>query len=70
MITIKIIIAKARTKEKRGENEHLASISITRINNRDLDSSTLLKVSVILLTLRKTKSGFYRTSSTISRVYM
>ena len=51
--------------------EHLASISNTCIYNKDLDSSTYVKVSLMLLTSRKTDSGYSRSSSTttIIRVY-
>ena len=41
MITVKINIAKANiTKNVKKMKEHLTSISNTRINNKDLDSST------------------------------
>ena len=43
MITIKINIAKAK-KNVKEMKEHLTSISNTRINNKDLDYSTLIKV--------------------------
>ena len=46
MITIKINIAKANITKKNVKQmkEHLTSISNTRINNKDPDSSTLIKV--------------------------
>ena len=43
MITIKINIAKAKKNVKQMK-EHHAPISNTRINNKDLYSSTLIKV--------------------------
>ena len=45
MITIKINIAKANiTKNVKKMKEHVTSISNTHINNKDPDSSTLIKV--------------------------